>query len=174
ITSFRCHIESKRQRAVQNKPHIKLREFVADAALQLTFASVQPIGCLSTGSASAQIIACKNAGYKFSTGCAQGMPPGQSNEPVNGRRQEMGVVMSQRRVRARAGTRGFFVKLHFTGGVAIGALAAALAWPGSAQAACSPTANAAGPNNTTVTCSGTTTNQNSPDGYGTGQQNNNT
>src|SRR4051794_36791980 len=36
---------------------------------------------------------------------------------------------------------------------------------GQAQAACTPTSPV---NNTTVTCSATTTDQNAPDGYGTG------
>ena len=50
-----------------------------------------------------------------------------------------------------------------------------LAWSGSEAAAdCTPTANTTGPSNTTITCSGTVTNQNSPNGYGTGDQNNNT
>jgi hypothetical protein len=43
----------------------------------------------------------------------------------------------------------------------------------SAWSACSPMTGPAGvPSNTTVTCSGTTNNQDSPNGYGTGQQSN--
>ena len=53
------------------------------------------------------------------------------------------------------------------------ALASALAstwWCDQAQAQCVPAAVAATPSNATVNCNGTVTNQNSPDGYGTGQQ----
>lgn len=40
-----------------------------------------------------------------------------------------------------------------------------------AEAACNPATSAATPaNNTTVTCSGTTTNQNDPNGWGTGNE----
>ncbi len=50
-----------------------------------------------------------------------------------------------------------------------------LPWPGSqAQAACAPTTGVGTPSNATITCSGATLNQDSPSGYGTGQQNNNT
>jgi outer membrane autotransporter protein len=50
-----------------------------------------------------------------------------------------------------------------------------LPWPGSqAQAACAPATGVGTPSNSTVTCSGATLNQDSPSGYGTGQQNNNT
>jgi outer membrane autotransporter protein len=55
--------------------------------------------------------------------------------------------------------------------VAITVLLAATLWPASdANAACAPVAVGATPSNTTVTCSGATTNQNAPDGYGTGGQ----
>jgi outer membrane autotransporter protein len=55
------------------------------------------------------------------------------------------------------------------------AAALTLLWPGlEAQAACNPSANGAGPNNTTVICMGTVQDQNAPNGYGTGQQNGNT
>jgi outer membrane autotransporter protein len=50
-----------------------------------------------------------------------------------------------------------------------------LPWPGSqAQAACAPVTGVGTPSNSTVTCSGATLNQDNPNGYGTGQQNNNT
>jgi len=68
--------------------------------------------------------------------------------------------MSEHRLGARAHARAFALKGYLSSGVAIGALAAALAWPGSSQAAC----NTAG---TTVTCSGTTTGAN---GFGTGTE----
>ncbi len=42
-----------------------------------------------------------------------------------------------------------------------------------AWAACSPVTGAGTPSNTTVTCSGTVLNQDNPNGYGTGQQDNN-
>ena len=70
--------------------------------------------------------------------------------------------MSEHRVGARARARASVFESYLSGGVAVGALAAALAWPGSAQAVC----NTAG---TTVTCTGTTTGNN---GFGTGTEDN--
>jgi outer membrane autotransporter protein len=56
------------------------------------------------------------------------------------------------------------------------ALALSLAWPAAeAMALCAPAAVTGGsPSNTTVTCSGTVTNQNGSTGFGTGEQNNDT
>ena len=65
----------------------------------------------------------------------------------------------------RRGRRPFTPSALF-GAVSTTALATALMWPGSAaHAACTPNAPVS---NTTVTCSGTTTDQNPPNGYGTG------
>jgi uncharacterized protein with beta-barrel porin domain len=51
----------------------------------------------------------------------------------------------------------------------------ALAWPaGKAMAQCAPAAVGATPSGATVNCNGIVLNQNLPDGYGTGQQNNDT
>jgi uncharacterized protein with beta-barrel porin domain len=60
---------------------------------------------------------------------------------------------------------------------ALGATAVVLAslaiWPASeARAQCAPAAVGAVPSNATVNCNGAVTNQNAPDGYGTGQQSN--
>jgi hypothetical protein len=90
--------------------------------------------------------------------------------------------MSEHRVGARAHARALVLKAYLSSTVAVGALAAAVAvglvWPSSeAEAApqCLPLATGAGPSNTTITCSGgAVTNQNSPNGYGTGNQNNDT
>jgi outer membrane autotransporter protein len=61
------------------------------------------------------------------------------------------------------------------GTAASAAALALLLWPAEkAQAICAPAAAAGTPSNQTVTCSLTTLNQNSPDGYGTGTQNTNT
>src|SRR5215470_14682306 len=50
-----------------------------------------------------------------------------------------------------------------------------LAWSGSEAAAdCTPTASAGVPSNATVTCSGIVDTRNSPNGYGTGDQKNDT
>jgi outer membrane autotransporter protein len=57
--------------------------------------------------------------------------------------------------------------------VAAAMFAAALALaPVAGRAACSPVTGAGTPSNTTVTCSGTVLNQDNPNGYGTGQQDN--
>ena len=54
---------------------------------------------------------------------------------------------------------------------ALFAAAMALVWlPGAAWAACTPTTSSGSPASGTVTCTGTTTNQNSPNGYGTGNE----
>jgi hypothetical protein len=91
----------------------------------------------------------------------------------------VGIHVSQHCVGARVSARASVLKAFLSSGVAAGALAtvlvAGLAWPPSEAAAqCAPVANAAGPSNTTITCSGIVTNQNSPNGYGTGNQNNDT
>jgi hypothetical protein len=69
--------------------------------------------------------------------------------------------MSEHCVGARAQARALVLKASLSSGVAVGALAAVLAWPGSAQAACTTAG-------TTVTCSGATTG--SPNGFGTGTE----
>src|SRR5947208_13982772 len=57
--------------------------------------------------------------------------------------------------------------------VAMVGLALFLTWPANeALAACAPAAVGATPSNTTVNCNGVVTNQNAPDGYGTGGQSN--
>lgn len=57
--------------------------------------------------------------------------------------------------------------------IAVAALALLAFAPASeALAACAPAAVGATPSNTTVNCNGVVTNQNAPDGYGTGSQNN--
>ncbi len=71
--------------------------------------------------------------------------------------------MSKHHLGARVQARAFVLKTYLSSGVAAGALAAALTWPGSAQAACTTAG-------TTITCSGTTTG--SPNGFGDGTQNN--
>lgn len=71
--------------------------------------------------------------------------------------------MSEHRIGARVQARAVVLKTYLSSGVAVGALAAALAWPGSSQAACTTSG-------TTVTCSGTTTG--SPNGFGTGTEDN--
>jgi hypothetical protein len=90
--------------------------------------------------------------------------------------------MSEHRVGARGYARALVLEAYLSNAVSVGALAAAMAvglvWPSSeAEAApqCLPLASGAGPSNTTITCSGgAVTNQNSPNGYGTGNQNNDT
>src|SRR5258707_7148290 len=59
--------------------------------------------------------------------------------------------------------------------IAIAATLAAASWPAShAEAACAPAAVGSTPSNSIITCNLATSNQNNPDGYGTGAQNNNT
>jgi hypothetical protein len=71
--------------------------------------------------------------------------------------------MSEHRVGARDRARVLVLKAYLSSGVAVGALAAALAWPGSSQAACILSG-------TTLTCSGVVTG--APNGFGDGTQNN--
>jgi hypothetical protein len=90
--------------------------------------------------------------------------------PVRRREAELAAYRRAERESARAS----FLKEQVSGAVSAAALAAVLMWPASdAEAACAPPTGPGTPSNTTVTC-GTTNNQDNPDGYGTGAQNNNT